>query len=258
MLILAIDSSSDRLKLGIADENRIIAQFDGPDDRSHSERIIPQVDTLLADAGVIPPMFDYLAVAGGPGSFTGLRVGIATLLGLAQTWQKEILIAGNVSLEKAFLQSRGKQQIIVIHCRGDQFYLSGDGEHIDILSVTEIAERYTTSSFAGPGTMRLQAAGASVGHTFSVESPNSYDGGQLAQIFARNHSQFDLLDPVDLDVNYLLKSQPEQRRDESKPDFTISEMSASDLRRRDMPLKWILSPMRGIVRASSRISMPQA
>lgn len=229
MLILAVDSSSDRLRLGIADEDRILSQFDGPEDRSHSEKIITEIDSLLARAEIIPPMLDCLAVTSGPGSFTGLRVGIATVLGLAQAWQKEIITAGNMALERAFFGGSGRQPIVVIHSRGDQFYLTDKGEDIAILDAKEIAARYPDGTFAGPGVTRLQTCATALGLTLSFESPPSYSGGELARMFARSHSQFSRLDPVDLDINYLLKSQPEQRRDAAKSDFVIAEMTEGDL-----------------------------
>jgi ribosomal-protein-alanine N-acetyltransferase len=229
MIILAVDSSSDRLKLGIADDQRIYAGYDGPDDRSHSEKIITELDTLLATGDINPSTLNCLAVTIGPGSFTGLRVGIATVLGLAQAWKKEILIAGNLMLEKAFSENLGRDSVTVIHCRGDQFYVSSNGSDMAILSAGRIAAQYPGRSFAGPGSARLRKLASDAGVTLDFDSPESVDGGELARLFARNHTRFDKLNPTDLDVNYLLKSQPEQRRDAVKLDYTITDMAESDL-----------------------------
>ena len=65
MLILAIDSASDHLKIGLASEERILGSFDGPPDRSHSEKIVVVLDALLRDANVAPPQLGALAVATG-------------------------------------------------------------------------------------------------------------------------------------------------------------------------------------------------
>ena len=229
MLLLAVDGSSDRLKIGVADEQHALASYDGAADRTHSEKMISAIDRVLKDAGIAPSQLDYLAVAGGPGSFTGLRVGIATVLGLAQAWQKQIITGANPMLERMFFVEQGQKPVIVIHCRADQFYVSENGRDIAIHDIKELVAGYADSLFAGPGVERLRKAAAGIGKELAVASPSSYDGGELARIFARDFQVWNRLDPADLDVNYLLKSQPEQRRDAAAAEGQIVEMTYADL-----------------------------
>jgi tRNA threonylcarbamoyladenosine biosynthesis protein TsaB len=64
---------------------------------THSEKLLKQIDLLLAEAGWQPADLDLLAAVTGPGSFTGLRIGIATVKGLAQVIDKPVV--GVSSLE---------------------------------------------------------------------------------------------------------------------------------------------------------------
>ncbi len=228
MLLLAVDSSSDRLKVGVAEEQRVLAGYDGTADRNHAEKIIGAVDGVMKEAGVTAAQLDYLAVASGPGSFTGLRVGIATVLGLAQAWQKQVIAGGNPMLERMFFVEQGKKPVIVIHCRADQFYVSENGRDVAIHDVKQLMAGYEDSIFAGPGVERLRRAAADIGKEIAVARPESYSGGELARIFARDFLLWDRLDPADLDVNYLLKSQPEQRRD-AAAEGQVVEMTYADL-----------------------------
>jgi tRNA threonylcarbamoyladenosine biosynthesis protein TsaB len=229
MLILAIDSSSERLKVGVADEQQALASYDGAADRTHSEKMIGAIEGVLQEAGIPPSKLDYLAVAGGPGSFTGLRVGIATVLGLAQAWQKQIITGGNPMLERMFFVEYGQKPVIVIHARADQFYVSENGRDITIHDISKLIAGYADSLFAGPGVECLLKAAAGIGRELAIASPSSYNGGELARIFARDFQLWNRLDPADLDVNYLLKSQPEQRRDAIATDGEIVEMTYADL-----------------------------
>jgi tRNA threonylcarbamoyladenosine biosynthesis protein TsaB len=229
MLLLAVDSSSDRLKIGIADERHSLANYDIAADRTHSEKMIGAIEGVLKEAGVVPSQLDYLAVAGGPGSFTGLRVGIATVLGLAQAWQKQIITGANPMLERMFFVEQGQKPVIVIHCRADQFYVSENGRDIAVHNIKELLAGYADSKFAGPGVERLGKAATGLGKELAIASPPSYTGGELARIFARDFLLWNRLNPAELDVNYLLKSQPEQRRDAAMTDGQIAEMTYADL-----------------------------
>lgn len=229
MLLLAVDSSSDSLKVGIADEHRAWASYDGPPDRSHAERMIGAIDSVLAQAQLKPQQLDGLAVAGGPGSFTGLRVGIASVLGLSQAWDKPILTGGNPMLERVHFADLGKNPVIVIHCRANQFYLSENGRDIVIKEIDDILSGYGDSEFAGPGVARLSKTAAGVGKTLTISEPHTYNGGTLARVFAGHRQLWKQLDPNELDVNYLLKSQPEQKRDAIMAVEAVTEMCYSDL-----------------------------
>lgn len=83
MLILAVDTSSRTGSLAIARDGDIADVLLGDASRTHGERLPREFDRLLASAGTRLDDVEYFAVVTGPGSFTGLRVGIAAVQGLA-------------------------------------------------------------------------------------------------------------------------------------------------------------------------------
>ncbi len=83
MLILAVDTSSRAGSLAIARDGEIADVLLGDASRTHGERLPREFERLLSHAGVALNDVDYFAVVVGPGSFTGLRVGIAAVQGLA-------------------------------------------------------------------------------------------------------------------------------------------------------------------------------
>ena len=83
MLILATDTSTPYLSIALCDDNKVIAEVSTLADRKHSEKLLMYVDQILKETGTELTDIDLLAVAHGPGSFTGIRVGVSAWKGLA-------------------------------------------------------------------------------------------------------------------------------------------------------------------------------
>lgn len=82
-MTLAIDTSTAVLKLGYMSEGGLLAWSAMHPSRTHAEQIIPEIEALLKRAGAALEEVALIAVNAGPGSFTGLRIGIATAKGLS-------------------------------------------------------------------------------------------------------------------------------------------------------------------------------
>jgi tRNA threonylcarbamoyladenosine biosynthesis protein TsaB len=83
MITLALDTSTRTGSCAVLRGGDVLADLPGDAARSHAERLPGDLMDVLARAGLSLPDVDVFAVATGPGSFTGLRVGIATMQGLA-------------------------------------------------------------------------------------------------------------------------------------------------------------------------------
>ncbi len=83
MLVLGIESSTMQGGVALVGESGLVAEYTLNVEVTHSERLLPALDRLLQDAGVTLETLQGLAVSIGPGSFTGLRIGLSTAKGLA-------------------------------------------------------------------------------------------------------------------------------------------------------------------------------
>ncbi|MDN5326154.1 MAG: tRNA threonylcarbamoyladenosine biosynthesis protein TsaB [Moorella sp. (in: firmicutes)] len=91
MLVLGVDSATRVAAAAIGDDKQLVAELFFNTRKNHSQRLLPMIAALLAETGVELADLDGLAVSLGPGSFTGLRIGLATVKGLAQAAGKPLV-----------------------------------------------------------------------------------------------------------------------------------------------------------------------
>lgn len=87
MLTLAIDTATKVCTVALCRERELLAEYTINMGMTHSEGLLPQLEQLLARTGVEKKDIGLLAVSMGPGSFTGLRIGLATAEAMAYAWQ---------------------------------------------------------------------------------------------------------------------------------------------------------------------------
>jgi tRNA threonylcarbamoyladenosine biosynthesis protein TsaB len=97
MTILAIDTSNNALGVALFDEDRVLGEYITNMKKNHSVRIMPAIHTLLKDCDRAPADLTKIVVAKGPGSYTGVRIGVTIAKTLA--WALNIPLVGVSSLE---------------------------------------------------------------------------------------------------------------------------------------------------------------
>jgi tRNA threonylcarbamoyladenosine biosynthesis protein TsaB len=90
MYILGIETSTTTGSVAVVSEDGVIAQYSLNIEVTHSERLMSTVDRVMKDTGFTMADMDGYAVAIGPGSFTGLRIGLAAVKGLALVTGKPV------------------------------------------------------------------------------------------------------------------------------------------------------------------------
>ena len=90
MLILALDTTTRGGSVAVTNDDRLLALVPGNEARTHGERLPGEFATALELAGVSRADLDLLAVATGPGAFTGLRIGLAAIQGLAMALNRPV------------------------------------------------------------------------------------------------------------------------------------------------------------------------
>jgi len=91
MKILAVDTSSKVASAAIVDGDKLICEEVLNNKLTHSETLMPMIKRVFDKSELTPADIDLFAVSNGPGSFTGLRIGVTTVKGLAHACKKDIV-----------------------------------------------------------------------------------------------------------------------------------------------------------------------
>ena len=97
MLILAFESSARAASVALVEDGRLISQYSQCSGLTHSRTLLPMAEDMLKNAELTIDKVDCFAVAHGPGSFTGIRIGVSTVKGLA--WAADKPCVGVSTLE---------------------------------------------------------------------------------------------------------------------------------------------------------------
>ena len=97
MTILAIDTSNYSLGVALLEENLVLGEYITNLKKNHSVRIMPAIQTLMKDCERVPKDITKIVVAKGPGSYTGVRIGVTIAKTMA--WSLKIPLVGVSSLE---------------------------------------------------------------------------------------------------------------------------------------------------------------
>lgn len=122
MKILAVDTSATAASVAVAEENKLIGEFSINTALTHSQTLMPMVDELLKNTGLSVNDIDAAAVNAGPGSFTGVRIGVAAVKGIA--FPKNLPCVSVSTLESMAYNMLGNDCIVcsVMDARCSQVY----------------------------------------------------------------------------------------------------------------------------------------
>lgn len=149
MLILGLETTATAASCALCQDGQLLALSFQRSKLTHSSTLLPMVEEMLCHAEVSLNQLDYIAVAHGPGSFTGVRIGVSTVKGLC--WAKEKGAVGVSTLEAMMHNVRFAAENSIICCvmdaRRGQVYgalFDGEGNRLlpdSALSAAELAEK---------------------------------------------------------------------------------------------------------------------
>ncbi|MCG6207389.1 tRNA (adenosine(37)-N6)-threonylcarbamoyltransferase complex dimerization subunit type 1 TsaB [Rhodopseudomonas sp. HC1] len=157
MLILAIDTALEACSAAVldTDANRLLASESEPMQRGHAEALVPMLARVMQASGLGFADLDRIAVTTGPGSFTGLRVGLSAARGIALAADKPVVGLTTLSAYAAPLVSERDDTPILsaIDARHDHVYyqlVSGNGTRLVRPRVGPIAEALEAARQGAP------------------------------------------------------------------------------------------------------------
>ena len=121
MIVLALDTCLGACSAAVVKDGAILAQMCEAMTRGHQERLGPMVQAVLNEARTKPAALDRIGVTVGPGSFTGLRVGLAFAKGLALALDRPCIGIGTLEALAASFPSHGRTAAVIDSGRGNLY-----------------------------------------------------------------------------------------------------------------------------------------
>jgi tRNA threonylcarbamoyladenosine biosynthesis protein TsaB len=220
MNILGIDSSTDRLSIGLCRDGEIIADKSIDSRREHGSRIIGLIDSTLIEGKTDVKTLDGIAVAIGPGSFTGLRVGMAAAKGLALTLNIPIVGISTFEVVARRLLNDIDKFVLIEQARKGEFYFYNADIKYDILSNMKLValENLGTESGDLPVGLIGVAADWPIESIKTINSEKTQvSGGELAILGEEKILNGRADDLAQLEPVYVAPSQAEVKFGRAKP-----------------------------------------
>lgn len=124
MRILSVSTATNHLSVALNDSQQIIVEKNEQDERNHSEHLDPLIDEILKENQLTLKDIDRFAVAIGPGSYTGLRIGITTVKMFASVLNKEVV---GISTLQALAKSVKEDALVItgLDARNNNYFAAG-------------------------------------------------------------------------------------------------------------------------------------
>ena len=121
--LLALDTATEACSVALLHDGKVTSHYEVIP-RMHAQKLLPMIKQLLADSGVALNALDAIAFGRGPGAFTGVRIAIGVVQGLAFALERPVLPVSNLAaLAQGALRERGVQQVAAaIDARMDEVY----------------------------------------------------------------------------------------------------------------------------------------
>lgn len=223
MKILGIDTSTSVAAVALMDENKLIGEMTLNDKKTHSQKLMVLIDNLLTLSETKLSDLDAIAVAVGPGSFTGLRIGITTAKALAHPLNIKVI---EVSSLEALANNMMTSYLVcpMMDARRNTVFTGLYSDEVliadDQLEITDILSRISTfeqeTIFLGDGAVKHQDLIKETLGENALIAPKHLSlssASSLCEVALSKHSNSGVRYD-DVHVNYLRKSQAEREYDE--------------------------------------------
>jgi tRNA threonylcarbamoyladenosine biosynthesis protein TsaB len=218
MKILAIDTSSPICSVAILENDNLVDEINLDDGRTHSENLMPLIDSVLKRNKLDIKDIEMISCSVGPGSFTGIRIGVSTIKPMAEILN--IKIASVTSLEVLARNIENAETIVsLIDARNNQVYCgifdqkyNKKEEYLadDISNVIEVLKKYENIVLTGSGTILHKELLIKSLISPKFCSENNQSAKNCGKIGYKKYVENNLCDSDTIIPIYLRKSQAER------------------------------------------------
>ncbi len=235
MRILALDSSGLVATVAIVEDEQTLAEYTVNYKKTHSQTLLPMLDEIVKLTGFELETLDAIAVAGGPGSFTGLRIGSATAKGLGLALDKPLIhvptvdgmaynLFGNTGLICPMMDARRNQVYTGIYRFENDFEIVEEQMAISVSELIEKVNAYGEKvTFLGDGVpvyKKMLEEGLTVPYTFAPAHMNRQSAAAVGTLGMKYFAEGKTQTARGHEPDYLRLSQAERERAEKNANLS--------------------------------------
>ncbi len=215
MTILAVDTTSPVASVAIRQNGEIVSELTLESDQGFAHLIFDAIDKCKNEAKVDLGQIDCFAAASGPGSFTGVRVGLTVAKGLAESMRKPVIGVSNLRASSSFGKNASRLRAVVLDARRSQVYAAVYDRDLRLVLPETVqtleawlAKLDPTAGYEFISPMPLALEGTPFART-PVTRPPTALAGAVALCAELDAAEGKWLDPAALDANYVRRSDAE-------------------------------------------------
>ncbi len=146
MIVLGMDASSESCAVALYSEGALLSEYTLAGGKNHSVRLVAMIEEMLSEAGLSFADIDVYACGVGPGSFTGVRIGVATAKAFAQSHQKPMVAVSSLAALAENIRSYPGIRVAAAYARVDELFCAAydeAGNEIlapNVLTVSELCD----------------------------------------------------------------------------------------------------------------------
>ena len=227
MKILGIESAALVASVAIVDENVIIAEYTTNFKKTHSETLLPMLHEIINMTGLSLHNIDAIAISGGPGSFTGLRIGAASAKGLGLALNLPLIHVPTLDAMALNIYSTNLLIVPIMDARRAQVYtgIYKNGINFEIIKpsmavgidelLAELEKMNENVVFLGDGVLVFKDyinENLKLPHSFAPANLNRQRASNIAMLGLKMFKRGEIISADDMRPEYLRKSQAERER----------------------------------------------
>ena len=229
MKVLGLDTSSNATSIAVIEDNKLICEYTVNTKTTHSQKLMPMIENMLKISEINVNDMDMISICQGPGSFTGLRIGMATAKALSHVNNLPIVGVNSLELLAGNMDLSDKKICSILDAQRTQVYMGQykfennklvEIKSVDVVEIDELLEELKSSNeewiLVGEAVYKYEDKIKEI-ENICVPAPshNVNKASSLCTIAMNKYDQnIDVYDCYTINPVYIRKSQAEVQYDE--------------------------------------------
>lgn len=229
MKVLGIDTSSMATSICVIEDDKLICEYTVNTKKTHSQKLMPMIDNMLNISDININEIDLIAICEGPGSFTGLRIGMSTAKAIAHVKNLPVIGVNSLEILAGNMNLCDKKICSILDAQRTQVYYGKykfenneivELQNIDVIEIDELLKELSNSNdewiLVGEAVYKYEEKIKEINNISVVASSHNVSKASSLCSIAMNkyNKNIDVYDCYSINPKYIRKSQAEVEYEE--------------------------------------------